>query len=859
MPKLFMQNKIAVLGGLLAMAMNLTATAQISMDGSLGPAGALAGPNYAITADLGQQRGGNLFHSFGQFSIQTGESAVFSGPNSVSNIIGRVTGGQVSAIDGTLRSTIPNANLYLLNPAGVLFGEHAQIDVSGSFHVSTADTLKLGDGGRFEARTPGNSVLTAAPVAAFGFLGAAPGKITINGGLLRVREGQTISLIGGDIGLRNATLFAPSGRINLAAVGSAGEVIPAAAGLEMSGFTQLGDLSVHRHPASQRLVVNGLALADVDASGRSGGAMFIRGANLRAEGGWLFANTYGDQDGSGIDLALTEELALSEAGWISAATLGAGNAGAVGISAQRISLTGSGRIESNTAGAGPAGSVTINADQVLIDNGGAPETQSLTTSITSSTLPHSTGSGGQITLAVTDTLTVQNGGAIFAGTFGAGDAGGVAVNARNVLIDGMNLPFSVLTGIASGSPGLGKGGQIKLTVADALTVRNGGAIVTSTFSDQPAGDIAIDVGNQLTLQKDGKIFVGTFGSGDGGKAIINAGNLLIDGMGSANTGISSHAEPGSSGKGGLVSLTITDTLAVQNGGKIFAGTFSVGNAGDVIISAGNLLVDGMHSPQLTGIASSAENIPGAMGAGGKVALTVAHALTVQNRGGISVSTGIYSTGDAGDIEIMTPDLAIADGNIFAKSARNGGGNIVVNADHTVLSNGSEISSTVEGVEHSKGGTVEVNGDILVILDSLGITAKANQGKGGNIAVNTAVFLHNAEAVENVLDASSEVTGNDGTVAVNAPPVDIAGTLAPTPAAYLDVSSQLQRRCGRVAVDQRNRLTVPGRGALPPKPDGPLPATSRCAAEPAAVRPAPPMIGVARASVQAVESREWGDH
>lgn len=83
MPELFMQNKIAALGGLLIVAANLTATAQISMDGTLGRAGPLAGPNYQVTADLGQQHGGNLFHSFGQFSILSGESATFSGPNSI--------------------------------------------------------------------------------------------------------------------------------------------------------------------------------------------------------------------------------------------------------------------------------------------------------------------------------------------------------------------------------------------------------------------------------------------------------------------------------------------------------------------------------------------------------------------------------------------------------------------------------------------------------------------------------------------------------------------------------------------------------------------------------------------------------
>src|SRR5262249_17872201 len=103
--------------------------AQITLDGSLGPRGSLIGPNYTIPSQFGQTRGGNLFHSFGLFNVNTGESATFTGPNSISNIVGRVTGGQFSFVDGLLRSTIPGAHLYLLNPAGVFFGPNASLDV----------------------------------------------------------------------------------------------------------------------------------------------------------------------------------------------------------------------------------------------------------------------------------------------------------------------------------------------------------------------------------------------------------------------------------------------------------------------------------------------------------------------------------------------------------------------------------------------------------------------------------------------------------------------------------------------------------------------------------------------------------
>src|SRR3954467_6557437 len=79
----------------------------ITIDGRLSPAQTLTGPNYAIGANLGRQAGGNLFHSFGAFGLNKGETARFSGPGSVTNVIGRVTGGAQSSVDGTIHSTIP--------------------------------------------------------------------------------------------------------------------------------------------------------------------------------------------------------------------------------------------------------------------------------------------------------------------------------------------------------------------------------------------------------------------------------------------------------------------------------------------------------------------------------------------------------------------------------------------------------------------------------------------------------------------------------------------------------------------------------------------------------------------------------
>src|SRR3954467_12907176 len=110
--------------------------AQIVTDGSVGPKVSLSGGEIKIGAELGTQRGNNLFHSFEKFGIAPGQTATFTGPGTIKNVISRVTGGEASNIDGQLASSLGQADLYFLNPAGVMFGPNAKLDVPGSFHVS---------------------------------------------------------------------------------------------------------------------------------------------------------------------------------------------------------------------------------------------------------------------------------------------------------------------------------------------------------------------------------------------------------------------------------------------------------------------------------------------------------------------------------------------------------------------------------------------------------------------------------------------------------------------------------------------------------------------------------------------------
>src|SRR5918999_789421 len=286
--------------------------AEVTLDGTLGPAGSLAGPNFVIPDTVGQTVGTNLFHSFGLFNINTGESATFRGPATIDNVISRVTGGSQSFIDGLLRSEIESANLWFINPAGVLFGEHASLDIQGSFHVSTADYLKLGDGGRFEATNPENSVLTVAPPEAFGFLGERqPAGIAVQGSLLQVPAGETLSVVGGDIRIADGTLYAPGGRIDMGSVASPGEVLPNAPDLGVSSFEQLGriDMGV----TGQVTMRNGARITAITLGSGNGGDLTVTTGSLEVRNGAVISVI---------------------------STLGAGRGGNVTVTADRVFLSG---------------------------------------------------------------------------------------------------------------------------------------------------------------------------------------------------------------------------------------------------------------------------------------------------------------------------------------------------------------------------------------------------------------------------------------------------------------------------------------------------------------------------------------
>ncbi|MFL5286086.1 MAG: filamentous hemagglutinin N-terminal domain-containing protein, partial [Rhodopila sp.] len=407
-----------------------SASAQIRTDGSVGPARSLLGPNVVIGADLGKQVGANLFHSFTTFNVGRGESATFTGPSStgpssVGNIISRVTGGQTSQVDGRIASTIPGANLFLLNPSGWVFGSHATLNVQGSVHVSSTDTLHFADGTRLPTGTPTGSSFTSAPPEAFGFLSSRSGAISVTGSRLTTPVGKDLSLVGGPVRIEGGQVLAPAGKLHIASAASAGKI-------NLNG----SEAPAPTAPAYGPVTVSGNAIADVgDGSGqRGGGAVQVRGGAVLIDSSTVGASNASNQPGGTISVK-ADALTLRSGGTLTTSAQAGGNAGPVTVMANRIDVNAQSIIGSRTYSTGNAGQVQltgIGTNTSLTIDGGASTN---TTGVISHAVAGSSGAAGNVAVSM-DNIRLFRAGQISSSTFSSGNAGPVTVHANALSADG---------------------------------------------------------------------------------------------------------------------------------------------------------------------------------------------------------------------------------------------------------------------------------------------------------------------------------------------------------------------------------------------------------------------------------------
>jgi filamentous hemagglutinin family protein len=674
------------------------------MDGSLGgakgPVTPVSLPNgkkdIPIAEPLGKRVGQNLFHSFSSFDIVGGDSATFTGSNGIRNVVSRVTGGNYSTIDGTLRSTIQGANLYFLNPWGVVFGPNASLDVKGSFHVSTADYLRFEDGAKFYSTPNGpGEVLSAAPPAAFGFLSPTPAPVHAVNSFLQVPDGETLSIVGGDIGLSGAYLWAPGGRINLASMASPGEVVPSHAG-------QRPDIRVQPQKASGTIEINGSTL---DAGGAPSGTVLIRSGRLVLDqDAWITAGNYGDTTGSNPAIGIVAgNMTLENRSWITAAVFGGGKGGNIEIDAQKLTLLNESLIGALPwwGSTGDGGDVRIAT--AILEIGGA-------SSISSDTRGFARGglirADATESIRLTDTLS-----ALSSASWASGDAGTIVLNTPHLLIE------------------------------------NEAAVYGDTFGEGRGGDISIFTG-KLNLLSGGTISSNSFGpTGNGGDLFLSAtGSISISGTGP--NGLKSSLENRTSGRGNAGQIQVaTPVLEIGEDGSISAETLGTGQAGDI-----DIIVETVGLSAGGRISTSAF---GTTGQGGDVYISAIDSITLSGRDSQGIPSGLFSyardKGDAGSIFLSAPNMTLTGGaSIGADTFGDGrAGNIALDTHRLCLEGGATITSGSIGAS-GRGGNIHVAASEDISLSGLFSaisTSTDGAGRGGDIRVlSLTLTLQNQSAI-----------------------------------------------------------------------------------------------------------------
>jgi filamentous hemagglutinin family protein len=304
-------------GGAIGLAAN-SAVAQITPDATLpnNSTVTINGNTFNIGGGTTAER--NLFHSFQQFSVPNGNTASFNNAVNIQNIFSRVTGTSVSNIDGLIKAS-GTANLFLINPNGIIFGRNASLDVGGSFVGTTANAIQFGNQGFFSASAPNNpALLTVNPSALFFNQIAAAARIQNNSrasagknpaGLdalgLRVPDGKSLLLVGGNVNMNGGRLNAYGGRVELGGLAASGNV-----GLNVDG----GKLSLDFPASSTRADISLTNGAGVYVEAGGGGDIAIYSRYLNVSGGSLLSAGIGQ--GLGNAGAKAGDITLNATGYV---------------------------------------------------------------------------------------------------------------------------------------------------------------------------------------------------------------------------------------------------------------------------------------------------------------------------------------------------------------------------------------------------------------------------------------------------------------------------------------------------------------------------------------------------------------
>ena len=741
---LYFATSIALLG-------NATASqAQVRTDGTVNTQVNQNGNVAEITG--GQTSGGNLFHSFQDFSVNTGNEAFFNNAESIDNILSRVTGGNISNIDGLIRAN-GSANLFLINPAGIVFGDGASLNIGGSFYGSSATSILFEDGEFSAADLDNQPLLTVNAPIGLSFRDN-PGDVSVSADGLFVNSGETLALLGGNVNFNGGIAgFAIANTINttdpgvtleVGGITEAGTVaIEANDSLSFPDNTARGDVSITNNSfltttSSEAGAINIYARNfDLNTDSRITNGIFSNSGNANAQAGDITINATGNVvlDGEGsvrFPIAERTEVAIRNNVFPS----GVGNAGDINISANNISLLNAAEIGSSLANQGSTGNINLNAiENILID--GASITNEITedargnvgdiniTANTFDTLNPSIAleSINSVVSGVSDntgniSITAEvfnHSGTIVSEVSGMGNSSDIIINVNNAVSltgdPGADDPGLIQTTVEGEA--VGNSGSIEIQTTD-LSLTSPPGIQTQNAGEGDGGnvnitadDIVVD-NSQVSTNSDATIFTELFdlfglsGSniGNGGDINISANSLSVLNGGDIN------ASAEGMGDGGDINIVVRDRIL--NNGRIrsdvgFVSTDSNGNGGNITIDTSNLRVNGTISASTF-----------AQGNAGNTIINATEAVEVENGAVIANQALFSSTGNAGNLTIETTELSVNSGGLILVNTLSGGnaGNLTIRATNSIDIRGMDEDNFRSGLfvnaQNEDGSSGELN-------------------------------------------------------------------------------------------------------------------------------------------------------
>ncbi|MCJ8283684.1 MAG: filamentous hemagglutinin N-terminal domain-containing protein, partial [Rivularia sp. ALOHA_DT_140] len=566
-----------------------------------------------------------LFHSFTQFDIPNGSEAHFNNATDIQNILTRVTGDSISNIDGLIKAN-GSANLYLVNPNGIVFSENASLDIGGSFITTTADSILFGDGFEFSAVNPQDKPLLTVNVPLGLQYGTNQNGGITNFGDLKVKNGKNITLIGSSLE-NQADLTASSGQISFVAVSN-------------QSFARLGEFGELLSLESQSINVDDANTSNIGTVTNQGEIKGV-GTKITLLGDKidLLTNSSifvsGSDGGGEVQLGNSDTSTIKVKGAVLNITSGTNNGGDINFESESFSLQGV-AILNNTTSNADAGNIKIKANSASIINGFiGSETEG-------------GGKSGSIKFE-TDILDIKNA-SVQSITTGNGNAGNIDINASSFTLQN--------GGLSTQTAGKGNSGNITFNEIDTISLIN--AALTSDSNGQGnAGQIDITT-NSLILKNQGVIASNSGKKNPDFNSTANSGNINIK----ANSVLLENNSNIASdifvrGKSGDINIE-TNSMVLKNASAIVnnAREDATGNAGNIEIKAHSILfenesefIDNSNKIILNSIGAITQS----KGNAGEITINSEEFL-IRNQGGITITT--QNEGDAGRITLNTSLLQL---------------------------------------------------------------------------------------------------------------------------------------------------------------------------------------------------------